>query len=147
MAAAGQGRAAELPLRVDLTGSPPFLDRGETHVRIDGPQVLLEPNAAQSIAVILHELATNAAIYGALSSAKGQIDLSWSHESDGRLELRWTEAGGPPVQMPTREGFGGRIIKQMTEQLRGTVRFDWRAGIAFMRRPRRRKRSRFCKRN
>jgi len=104
----------------------PFLDRGETRVRIDGPQVLLEPNAAQSIAVILHELTTNAAKYGALSSAKGQIDLSWSHESDGRLELRWTEAGGTPVQMPTREGFGGRIIKQMTEQLRGTARFDWR---------------------
>jgi PAS domain S-box-containing protein len=104
----------------------PFLDRGETRVRIDGLQVLLEPSAAQSIAVILHELATNAAKYGALSSAKGQIDLRWSHESDGRLELRWTEAGGPPVQMPTREGFGGRIIKQMTEQLRGTARFDWR---------------------
>jgi two-component sensor histidine kinase len=95
-------------------------------VRIDGPQVFLEPNAAQCIAVILHELTTNAAKYGALSSAKGQIDLSWSHESDGRLELRWTEAGGTPVQMPTREGFGGRIIKQMTEQLRGTARFDWR---------------------
>jgi PAS domain S-box-containing protein len=103
----------------------PFLDRGETRVRIDGPQVFLEPNAAQSIAVILHELATNAAKYGALSSATGQLNLSWSHESDGRLELRWTEAGGPPVQMPTREGFGGRIIKQMTEQLRGTVRIDW----------------------
>jgi two-component sensor histidine kinase len=86
----------------------------------------LEPNAAQSIAVILHELATNAAKYGALSSAKGQIDLSWSQKSDGRLELRWTETGGPPVQMPTRDGFGGRIIKQMTGQLEGTARFDWR---------------------
>jgi PAS domain S-box-containing protein len=102
-------------------------EKGETRVRILGPQVLLEPNAAQSIAVIMHELATNAAKYGALSVAKGQVDLSWSHEPDGRLELRWTETGGPPVQMPTREGLGGRIIKQMTEQLRGTARFDWRA--------------------
>jgi PAS domain S-box-containing protein len=102
-------------------------EKGETRVRILGPQILLEPNAAQSIAVILHELATNAAKYGALSSAKGQIELSWTHEPDGRLELRWTETGGPPVQMPTREGLGGRIIKQMTEQLRGAARFDWRA--------------------
>jgi PAS domain S-box-containing protein len=101
-------------------------EKGETRARIHGPQVLLEPNAAQSIAVILHELATNAAKYGALSSAKGQIDLSWSHESDGRLEIRWTETGGPPVQMPTHDGFGGRIIKQMTRQLEGTARFDWR---------------------
>src|ERR1700678_2244385 len=101
-------------------------EKGEARVRIHGPQVLLEPNAAQTIAVILHELASNAAKYGALSSAKGQIDLSWSHEPDGRLELRWTEAGGPQVQMPTREGFGGRVIKQMTGQLKGTARFDWR---------------------
>jgi two-component sensor histidine kinase len=101
-------------------------EKGEPRARIRGPQVFLEPNAAQSIAVILHELATNAAKYGALSSAKGQIDLSWSHKSDGRLELRWTETGGPPVQMPTRDGFGGRIIKQMTGQLEGTARFDWR---------------------
>ena len=104
----------------------PYFEKGEMRARIDGPQVLLEPNAAQAIGVILHELATNAAKYGALSSAKGKIDLSWSDESDARLELRWTEAGGPSVQTPTSEGFGGKIIKQMTEQLRGTVRFDWR---------------------
>ena len=72
--------------------------------RIDGPQVLLEPDAAQSIAMILHELVTNAAKYGALSAANGRIDLGWSHESNGRLELRWNEIGGPPVQMPTHEG-------------------------------------------
>jgi two-component sensor histidine kinase len=76
-------------------------EKAETRARIHGPQVLLEPNVAQSIAVILHELATNAAKYGALSLAKGQVDLGWSHASDGRLELRWTETGGPPVQAPT----------------------------------------------
>ena len=67
-------------------------------MRIDGPQVLLEPDAAQAIAVTLHELATNAAKYGALSAAKGQIELKWSHKADGRLILRWTETGGPAVQ-------------------------------------------------
>jgi len=101
-------------------------EKDEARARIHGPQVLLEPNAAQSIAVILHELATNAAKYGALSMAKGQVDLDWSHDSDGRLELRWTETGGPPVQMPTRDGFGGRILRQLTGQLNGAARFDWR---------------------
>ena len=101
-------------------------EKDEARARIHGPQVLLEPNAAQSIAVILHELATNAAKYGALSVAKGQVDLGWSNDSDGRLELRWTETGGPPVQMPTREGFGGRILRQLAGQLNGAARFDWR---------------------
>jgi PAS domain S-box-containing protein len=98
--------------------------KGEERARIHGPQVLLAPDIAQSIAVILHELATNAAKYGALSVAEGQVDLGWSHESDGRLELRWTETGGPPVQTPTREGFGSRIIKRLAGQ--GAARFDWR---------------------
>jgi PAS domain S-box-containing protein len=101
-------------------------EKDEARARIHGPQVLLEPNAAQSIAVILHELATNAAKYGALSAAKGQVDLDWSHDSDGRLELRWTETGGPPVQTPTREGFGGRILRQLAGQLNGAAQFDWR---------------------
>ena len=101
-------------------------EKGEARVRFLGPQILLEPNTAQSIAVILHELATNAAKYGALSSATGHIDLSWSQESDGRLALRWTETGGPSVHMPTREGLGSRIIKQMTKQLSGAAQFDWR---------------------
>ena len=57
----------------------PYFEKGEGRVRIDGPQVLLEADAAQSIAVILDELATNAAKYGALSSEDGRIDLGWSH--------------------------------------------------------------------
>jgi PAS domain S-box-containing protein len=99
----------------------------ETGVRIDGPQVLLEPNAAQAIAVTLHELATNAAKYGALSAANGKVDLKWSHEPNGRLNLRWIETGGPAVQTPTRKGFGGRIIERIIAQLKGETRFDWRA--------------------
>jgi PAS domain S-box-containing protein len=88
----------------------PYSATGEKGVRIDGPQVLLEPNTAQTLAVTLHELATNAAKYGALSRAGGHIDLKWSHEANGRLNLRWIETGGPSVQPPTRRGFGGRII-------------------------------------
>jgi PAS domain S-box-containing protein len=104
----------------------PYSETDEGRARLDGPQVLLEPNAAQAIAVILHELATNAAKYGALSLPNGQIDLKWSHEADGRLNLHWTETGGPAVQTPTRLGFGGRIIKRMIDQLKGKSRFDWR---------------------
>jgi PAS domain S-box-containing protein len=103
----------------------PYATR-EKRVRIDGPQVLLEPNTAQAVAVTLHELATNAAKYGALSTANGHIDLKWSEETNGRLNLRWVETGGPPVQPPTRRGFGGRIIEQMIAQLKGESRFDWR---------------------
>jgi len=104
----------------------PYAGTGEPRVRIDGPQVLLAPNAAQAIAIALHELATNAAKYGALSAEGGRIALTWSHAADGTLALCWTESGGPPVTPPARQGFGGRIIRQMTAQLAGTVRFDWR---------------------
>ena len=90
----------------------PYSEKDEKRVRIDGPQVLLEPDAAQAIAVTLHELATNAAKYGALSAPKGQIDLKWLHEADGQLILRWTEMGGPAVQTPTRRGFGRRVIER-----------------------------------
>ena len=105
----------------------PYSAAGEKRVRIDGPQVLLEPDTAQAVAVSLHELATNAAKYGALSTANGHVDLKWSHEANGRLNLRWMEAGGPTVQPPTRRGFGGRVIEQMIAQLKGKSRFDWRA--------------------
>jgi len=105
----------------------PYSKTEETRVRISGPEVLLEPDAAQAIAITLHELATNATKYGSLSVSNGQIELNWSHEDDGRLNLRWMEMGGPPVRAPTRTGFGGRVIEQMIGQLKGETRFDWRA--------------------
>jgi PAS domain S-box-containing protein len=103
----------------------PYSKESEARVCIDGPQVLLKPEIAQAIAVILHELATNAAKYGALSTANGHIELTWSHEADGRLVLRWREMGGPEVQMPTRQGFGTRIIGGMVGQLKGKAHFEW----------------------
>jgi PAS domain S-box-containing protein len=103
----------------------PYFETDESRVRIDGPQVLLEPNTAQATAVILHELATNATKYGALSGTKGKIDLQWLHEAGGTLIVRWKEMGGPTVQTPMRQGFGARVIEKMIAQLRGKVRFDW----------------------
>ena len=105
----------------------PYSERDQRRVRIGGPQVLLEPNTAQAIAVALHELATNAAKYGALSVASGRLDVSWTHESNGEIALNWTETGGPPVQPPTRKGFGTRIVERMIAQLKGEAHFDWRA--------------------
>ena len=103
----------------------PYSTSGEKRVRIDGPQVLLEPNTAQALAVTLHELATNAVKHGALSVPNGKIDLGWSHEP-GRLNQRWTETDGPTVKPPTRKGFGTRVMEQMIGQLKGETRFDWR---------------------
>ena len=102
----------------------PYSDGKRTFT--DGPQTLLAPDAAQAVAVALHELATNAAKYGALSTPDGHVRLEWSNAADGLLRLRWMETGGPVAQEPTRTGFGTRIVEQMIVQQNGKVRFDWR---------------------
>ena len=91
-----------------------------------GPEVLLQPASAQTLALALHELATNAAKYGALSSITGQLQVSWEL-SHGKLVLDWSETGGPVTKPPSVNGFGTRIIFASIErQLRGSVVFDWR---------------------
>jgi PAS domain S-box-containing protein len=104
-----------------------YSEKDQMRVRLNGPQILLEPNAAQAIAMILHELATNAGKYGALSSPDGQLELQWSGDANGELAICWTETGGPPVETPNRQGFGGRLVQQLVDQLKGKVHFDWRA--------------------
>jgi PAS domain S-box-containing protein len=104
----------------------PYLDEQAARIHMEGPEIVLEPSAAQAVAVVLHELATNASKYGALSDAKGQIRLTWSR-SEGQLALRWTELGGPTVHAPEREGFGSRLIEGTIRQLGGKARFDWRS--------------------
>jgi PAS domain S-box-containing protein len=104
----------------------PYSEMHKKRVLIDGPEILLEPGVAQAIAVTLHELATNAAKYGALSQPSGQVYLQWSDADNGQLRLRWTETGGPVVQEPTRKGIGSRLIEGMITQLKGKARFDWR---------------------
>jgi two-component sensor histidine kinase len=109
----------------------PYCQGVETRAYIEGPHLLLEPYAAQTIGVTLHELATNAAKYGALSIPDGRIRVAWS-AAEGRLILRWTEAGGRLVAAPTRKGFGTRVMERMIrDQLKGTMHFDWHAdGLA-----------------
>jgi two-component sensor histidine kinase len=109
----------------------PYCRDGETRARIEGPNLLLAPNTAQTMAVALHELATNAAKYGALSGPNGKIQVEWSSAADRRIVLRWTETEGPAVKPPTRKGFGTRVIESMIQQDKGDFRLDWRVeGLA-----------------
>jgi len=106
----------------------PYLQEShDKRIVMEGLQTVLEPTAAQAIAVVLHELATNAAKYGALSNAKGRIALTWSRTEDGQVIFRWTELGGPKVNAPERKGFGSRLIEGTIRPLGGKVLFDWRA--------------------
>jgi PAS domain S-box-containing protein len=100
----------------------PHFDR----VKISGTSLSLDPSTAQALALALHELATNAAKYGALSQPSGRLAVSWSL-ANGRLELRWIERGGPVPSRTEPGGFGIRVIKASVEsQLDGRVEFDWR---------------------
>jgi PAS domain S-box-containing protein len=91
------------------------------HARIEGPKIMLKPEAAQNIGLALHELATNALAHGALSRTDGCIALTWRLE-DGNLNLEWRESGGPAVATPPREGFGHKVLKRIVAQaLDGTA--------------------------
>ena len=106
----------------------PYSQAGEKRIGVEGPALFLETNTAQTIAVALHELTTNAAKYGSLSVPEGRVQIEWSHTPGEHLALRWTETGGPPVQPPKRKGFGTRVMEAMVQgQLRGAIRFDWRS--------------------
>jgi PAS domain S-box-containing protein len=97
-------------------------------VAIDGPDTALTPPAAQGLAMALHELATNAAKYGALSVPSGSVEVRWRRCEAGALLVRWTENGGPPVTRPTRHGLGTTILSRaLSGPTNGTTRVDWRA--------------------
>lgn len=105
----------------------PYRNDGE-RVQVSGPAVLLPPAVAQSLSVALHELATNAAKYGALSVPAGRVAIDWT-VNDAWLRLTWQESGGPAVRPPQRRGFGTLVIERIVAmQLEGDARFDWRPG-------------------
>ena len=94
------------------TEMSPYTDR----VAIDGPSVILTAQAAQNFALAVHELATNAAKYGALSTQDGQVRISWTvseTSAHGHFDFRWQEHGGPPVLPPTTKGFGRVVLEQV----------------------------------
>jgi PAS domain S-box-containing protein len=93
----------------------PFLDRSKNRIAAHGPDLLLMPEAAQDLGLALHELATNASKYGALSVPTGRIDIAWTVADDmnsgaKRFIMTWRETGGPVVTRPIRKGFGSRVI-------------------------------------
>jgi len=94
-------------------------------VTMEGPDVSLQPSTAQGLALALHELATNAAKHGALSSVTGRVGLAWRLLPD-TLVLNWVESGGPAIAPPVTRSFGLRVIRASIEQqLEGEVTFDW----------------------
>jgi two-component sensor histidine kinase len=78
-------------------------------ITVTGPDISLDPKAALSLSLLLHELATNAVKYGSLSVADGVVDVNWRKQDDA-LVMTWTERGGPPVVPPERTGLGSRLI-------------------------------------
>jgi two-component sensor histidine kinase len=97
---------------------------------LSGPDVALFPSAALTLALTFHELATNAAKYGALSHSGGRLRVTWGIVTDGignLLTVAWREEGGPPVRKPTRRGFGSRLIEQSMSALGGNAELDYAA--------------------
>ncbi len=104
----------------------PF-EMASNRIRVKGLSVELAERTAANIALALHELATNAVKYGALSNDEGSVSLNWTLDGDTKkLLLEWIETGGPPVSPPTSEGFGGLVIRQSVSRERhGSVALDY----------------------
>lgn len=129
----------DLLTREDWTGAPlrevlenelhPYRN-GADHIVLDGPDVALVPRYVLAIGMTVHELTTNAAKYGALSTTEGRIRVKWSlmpaENGERRLRLDWQETGGPRVEPPTRRGFGTRLISGgIQRELAGSVQLDF----------------------
>ncbi|MBF9232707.1 sensor histidine kinase [Microvirga alba] len=121
---AGRETSIDEIVRVVLA---PHIDQ-ETQMSIDGTLFPVGPRAATSLTLVLHELATNASKYGALSVHEGQVQISWTHD-DSTLLLLWQETNGPRIATaPAAEGFGSQLARtSVTGQLGGDIHYDWRS--------------------
>lgn len=90
----------------------PYMENEPDRVRLEGPEVSLSPRVAIALALVLNELATNAAKYGGLSTPNGSVTLQWNLPAPKMLTIVWIEAGGPPVTAPTRPGYGTQFIER-----------------------------------
>jgi two-component sensor histidine kinase len=96
-----------------------------------GPDIHVSHQGGTSLALALHELATNAVKYGALSNETGRVRIEWSNAGD-QFSFSWLENGGPMVTPPTRSGFGTRLIKMLGSSLKGEANIDYRPdGVVF----------------
>lgn len=107
----------------------PYRSTGTERIVISGPPASLAPGSAVAFAMSLHELATNASKYGSLSAVDGRVTLNWRLEEEGtaiRAVVEWVERGGPPVEPPTRRGYGTAFIDSAVRgSLRGSAEFDF----------------------
>ncbi|MDB5452017.1 MAG: histidine kinase [Caulobacteraceae bacterium] len=108
----------------------PFMSAYTDRLAVGGPDIRLAPNEAVAISLVLHELATNAVKYGALSTAEGRIRVEWNLAQNGRgerqMNLLWAEEGGPAVEPPDHRGFGARLIDRLFEQeTNGEAKIDF----------------------
>ncbi|HZX87293.1 MAG TPA: HWE histidine kinase domain-containing protein, partial [Reyranella sp.] len=125
------GTGGDVPLRELVRAQlEAFIDPAGGRVRTEGPDVRLTAQAASSLAIAVHELATNAAKYGALSNADGRVAIRWEDEQHGatrRFRLVWQESGGPPVTEPQRRGFGRKVLGRLTAgALEGEAALEYR---------------------
>jgi len=119
----------DVPVReVLLNELAQYRDESDGRIVVDGPPVALKPAAALALGLMVHELATNATKYGALSRVEGRVAVKWIIEgsSPRKLTLKWGETGGPPVKKPKHKGFGTELIqREVTGTLGGEVSFDY----------------------
>jgi two-component sensor histidine kinase len=91
-----------------------------SRISLNGPDVLLPPKLAMTMALVIHELATNSAKYGALTTPSGKLAICWS-EADGKMTVDWRESDGPAVTPPANHGFGTRLLSRALQQFGGTI--------------------------
>ncbi len=116
------------PLRRLLEAEARAWTSSADRVALAGPGVTLDSRAYQTLALVFHEMMTNAAKYGALSRSPGRLTVSWTREPNGDLRIDWRELGGPLVKPPERRGFGSVIVEQTVPfELRGEARVEYLA--------------------
>jgi two-component sensor histidine kinase len=124
---------ASADLRAIATGAIfPYLDGGEDRIALSGDDVTVTPRVALTMAMVFHELTTNAVKYGALSAPAGRVEVMWrvvqSPSQPALLWIEWREHGGPSVAAPARQGFGSRFIEgSVAAELQGTARLHFDA--------------------
>jgi two-component sensor histidine kinase/CheY-like chemotaxis protein len=137
------GRAHDLLMQVSWSNASlshtldgatePYDSVGARRFHFNGPDLRITSGAVIALAMTLNELCTNTTKFGALSTAAGRVDISWTiDEEKQRLRLTWTERGGPPVQRPTRRSFGTRMMESLGQQLNGQVQLSYEpSGFAY----------------
>ncbi|WP_062113382.1 sensor histidine kinase [Aureimonas sp. AU40] len=139
---AALARAQDILTRVDwdsadirevVDAALSVLDHARGRFRISGGPVTLSSQKALGLSLALHELATNAVKYGALSNDTGQVEIEWDAKSDGDFTFRWQESGGPSVEVPVRSGFGTRLVQRIVAPyFQGVAKLDYATqGLVF----------------